>query len=348
MKTKVIIDRSNKKTIVYKYRSCEQRNINMLAAHELWASKFEDLDDNVFEGQIIDKVVEQLEIIARIPGAPVEEVQNKWLELRKHVNEVGIYSLSQSSNGFADNVMMWSDYADSNKGFCLGFDLDMLLDSEKYPFMVEEVKVNYSDKMPEVTLSDMNDYTGIYTKLLGTKHVRWDYQNEVRTVYDKSGIHKYNPYALKEVYFGAMTSNDDKQKILDALKGCELDVYQIQPKSGSYDLEAKLVKHISRDIPKLLDPDTYEILAKRDMRTAETYDVLYKTNDKSKEAIESFVHVFEQQFGVKRMNINLFNSREVLPLLGKYPLTDEEEKIYDSCSIATKFIDSDEVFFTEK
>lgn len=345
MKTEVVIDRSNKKTIVYKYRSCLQRNIEMIAEHTIWASTFKQLDDNVFEGQIIDKVSEQLDILAKIPNAPVADLKNKWLELRKHVDEIGIYSLSQSDQGFADNVRMWAEYGDSNKGFCLDFDLDMLLDSEEHQFMLEEVKVNYSETVPEVTMADSYDYTGFYTKLLGNKHIRWEYQKEVRVVYEKPGKHKYNPYALKEFYFGAMTSNEDKQKILDALKGCELDVYQIQPKTGSYELEAKLVKHISRDITQLLSPDTYEILAKRDFHAAETYDVLYKASDISEEAITSFIHAFEKQYGVKRMNLNLFNSRDVLPLLGKYYLTEEEESIYNNCSIAMKFIDSDEVVF---
>lgn len=348
MKTKVVIDRSNTKTIVYKYRSCSRQNIDMIANHTIWASTFKQLDDNVFEGQINDKVVEQLDILAKIPNAPVDEVKNKWLNLRKHVDGVGVYSLSQSTKGFADNVRMWAEYGDSNKGFCLGFDLDMLLDSEEYQFMLEDVKVNYSESVPNVTLEDMYDYTGIYTKLLGTKHIRWDYQNEIRVVYEKPGIHNYNPYALKEVYFGVMTSEEDKLRILDALKGCELDVYQMHPKAGSYELEANKVKHISRDIPDLLNPQSYEILAKRDYHTAETYDVLYKAVDKTKDAITSFIRIFEKQYGVKRMNINLFNSRDVLPLVDKYPLTDEEEVFYNSCLIAEKFIDSDEVIFTQQ
>lgn len=346
MISKFVIDKAKTKRIVYKYRSCSDRNIGMIASHEIWASTFKDLDDNVFEGKINDALVKQLEVIAQIPGAPVDDVKSKWLDLRKYVDNAGIYSLSQSKQGFADNAKMWSEYADSNKGFCLGFDLDMLLDSEELPFNLEEVKVNYSETVPEVSLSDLNDYTRIYTKMLGTKHTRWDYQNEIRVVYDKPGKHRYNPYALKEVYFGVMTSEENKQKILKALKGCELDVYQMHPKSGSYELEAKLVKHIDRDIPILLDSETYEILARRDFRIAETYDVLYKAEDNSKEAIRTFVRMFEQQYGVKRMNINLFNSMDVIPVLGKYPLTGKEEALYDRCLIAAKYIDSDEVFFT--
>lgn len=348
MKTKVVIEKRGTKTVVYKYRSCRNRNIDMIASHEIWASNFKGLDDNVFEGKITDTVIKQLEVIAQIQGAPVDEIKNKWLELRKHVDEVGVYSLSQSKRGFADNVRMWSEYADSNKGFCLGFDLDMLIDSEELPFMLEEVKVNYTNKVPDVTLADMNDYTGFFTKMLGTKHTRWDYQNEVRVIYEKPGVHKYNPFALKEVYFGVMISEANKQSILDALKGCELDVYQMQPKTDSYELEATFVKHIDRDVSNILDPDVYEILAKRDFHIAETYDVLYKAKCDSKEAITSFIHTFERQYAIKRMNINLFKSREVLPLLGKNPLSPDEEILYDRCLIAEKFIDSDEVFFCEE
>lgn len=348
MKTKVVIDRDNKKTIVYKYRSCSDRNIGMIKEHTIWASLFKDLDDNVFEGQINDKLSERLERLALIPNVSIAEVKEKWQDLRKHVKEVGIYSLSKSEQGFADNVRMWSEYADSNKGFCLGFDLDMLLDSEEKQFMLEDIKVVYSNTVPEVSLTDIFNYTGIFTKLLGTKHTRWEYQNEVRIIYEKQGIHTYNPYALKEVYFGAMISYEDKQKILEALTGCELDVFQIQPKSGSYELEAKLVKHIKRNIPNLLNPALYEIMARRDFHCAETYDVLYKGTDYSKEALTEFIHTFVKQYGVKRMNINLFNSSEVLPILDKYPLTNEGEELYDSCLIAQKFIDSDEVFIAQK
>lgn len=97
-----------------------------------------------------------------------------WKENREDFQEsvnstFGIFSLSAVS----DSILMWSHYSDSHRGFCVGFDSDIL-----YQLSGHFRKVIYDDVFPEVGLLD--DSLDGFLKLFITKSTDWSYEKEYR------------------------------------------------------------------------------------------------------------------------------------------------------------------------
>ena len=68
------------------------------------------------------------------------------------VEALGVYSLSR----IPDNILMWSHYADSHKGFCIQF-----LETNYEPFFGRAQPVKYTEKLPIVRLFDQDPYRKI-------------------------------------------------------------------------------------------------------------------------------------------------------------------------------------------
>ncbi len=112
----------------------------------------------------------------------------------------------------ADEILMWSHYADKHKGVCIKFELDILReDYVIYP-------VNYISKIQEIDGMANTPYVFYY--LVTTKAQRWAYEKEVRAI-TKSGksIISFPRESIKEIIFGCKVKEIDiKKSIKDILK----------------------------------------------------------------------------------------------------------------------------------
>ncbi|EIE9605329.1 DUF2971 domain-containing protein [Vibrio parahaemolyticus] len=107
--------------------------------------------------------------ILKNTGAVVSDV------LTEKSNElIGVLSLTEKY----DNLLMWAHYADSHRGFCLGFDASAEFfnrkRSEKDEFYHLR-KVQYSDKRPSKSMMDMSP-----TEMFLLKSNEWKYEQEWR------------------------------------------------------------------------------------------------------------------------------------------------------------------------
>lgn len=87
---------------------------------------------------------------------------------------VGVLSLTEKN----DNLLMWSHYADSHRGFCLGFDSTTEFFNRKRSETDEFYhlrKVIYSSKRPSKTMMDINS-----TDMFLLKSDDWEYEQEWR------------------------------------------------------------------------------------------------------------------------------------------------------------------------
>lgn len=91
---------------------------------------------------------------------------------KKIETKYGILSLTTKRNNF----LMWSHYADSHSGFCVGFDSKLLFNSIKGGL----APVNYQKTIPRFKLFE--DITEFSQKLLGTKSDIWEYEDEYRLI----------------------------------------------------------------------------------------------------------------------------------------------------------------------
>jgi len=116
-----------------------------------------------------------------------------------------------------ENLLFWSHYADSHKGFCIEFD------ATKMP-IVSAYKMHYQDNYPVVDYPIPTDARGFEPALIKSKH--WEYEDEFRTV--------FVPYAEKQpdndgeslilrgdeilnVYFGNNIDKDNKKILKDLI-----------------------------------------------------------------------------------------------------------------------------------
>ena len=131
--------------------------------------------------------------------------------LKARMNEIfGIYSLTSNNN----NLLMWSHYADSHRGYCIGFDKFELADSTRG--MIG--KVTYSSSFPKIQMFDEN-YAS-FSRILMTKSKHWEYEDEYRiTKSDASRkVFKFKDTAIKEIIFGCKIDQRHRKKIISIAK----------------------------------------------------------------------------------------------------------------------------------
>lgn len=128
------------------------------------------------------------------------------------------------------NVLMWSHYADSHKGFCVKyvFDRDMF-DLNKH---IKRDKLLLVDKIKYSETIDINDEPSIRMALL-EKSDFWKYENEMRLIsYDCSGEDKEFPVVeckgmAKAVYLGVKCSNENRRLMEKAIGDKNIPLYQM-------------------------------------------------------------------------------------------------------------------------
>ena len=115
-----------------------------------------------------------------------------------------------------NNLLMWSHYCDSYKGYCLEFRTTF----EPFPLARP---VRYVDSMGEINVRDLFikiQWQDLIDQLYCTKARVWSYEEEWRVIHQKAGtLYCYQPDALKAVYFGPEMDRETKEIICLILTG---------------------------------------------------------------------------------------------------------------------------------
>ncbi|RKF03781.1 hypothetical protein C8N26_1408 [Tenacibaculum lutimaris] len=235
---------------VFKYRGGNfERDLDSLERNYYWAPKFDDLNDP-FETLInTDPFKVQSRTFAKLFGkekseqfSEVEKALHNLFDVKK--KGIGIYSLSKT---FKDELL-WAHYADSHRGFCIEYDLELLANSYK-SFETFSFPVIYNKKPPEYGIRDINNTKSeqIVQKLAGYKSKRWQYEQEHRIVTGFYGEHPYEPSCLKSIYFGLNMNEKEKELMIDRLKGRNVQFYQIIQKHNSYEFDAVKINDLTKE-----------------------------------------------------------------------------------------------------
>lgn len=221
------------------HRRIFERDLESLKEDFFWAPTRHNLNDP-FECMFDDKVsnfISQLRTIPFLP--PSDDLESALNELYKFVDISGIYSLSQTPL----SELLWAHYANSHLGFCIEYDLSIL---NKYKIQnINTIKISYQDNPPTATLQDVfnSEHIVILEKMFGHKSKAWEYEEEIRIITQKSGRLNYDYRAVTGVYFGLNMKNEDKIEIMKALKGRNIQYYQVELISNSYKLKYKEVEN---------------------------------------------------------------------------------------------------------
>lgn len=233
---------------VYKYRSGDEdtfeRDLESIKKNNFWSASIDSLNDPCEAFISTQNFKAQLGLIIKIFNKKLDqsasdEVVNALNNVIERRKVIGIYSLSQTYN----HELLWAHYANSHKGFCIEYDLNALLITNKMD-KIYSFPIKYSNKIPQVEISDMSGKGGfpIIQKLAGTKSKSWSYEEEFRLITDQSGSFQYNHNAITAIYFGLRMKQDKRDRIMSELAGRGISFYQIIQIEGTYKFERELIE----------------------------------------------------------------------------------------------------------
>jgi len=239
---------------VYKFRGGNKRifnrDLNCLLSNKVWYSLLSDLNDPL-EGSIDHDYLRD----------QVHKMNRKYRTKNKNVREeamgvlfdaldgfvarrdkVGIYALSTDYK----NEPLWAYYGNNHEGFCIEYDLDLLLTSYRDQ-PIYKTKVVYSQTRPQITTKDMDALRKgktdtLIQKLLGTKSSRWGNEEEIRLISDYPGLNNIHPDAITAIYLGHKMKKSRRRKALKLLLGSNVKVFQMIPDELNYGLKEEQVQ----------------------------------------------------------------------------------------------------------
>jgi hypothetical protein len=231
---------------LFKYRVFNSNSIKCLTDDVVWVSdpkNFNDPFEYTFHIES-DLTYEATRLRYRsATRANYLERQREFIESLKSKFLVGgILSLSESNTV----SLMWSHYADSHKGFCIGYERsgNNLLGSDKC------LPVSYST-FPEMKLSEFFETLETRSEELGrllfermvlSKDPNWRYEREWRVLFHQSDQLIKLGVPVRSITFGLRMPDEHKDEIRSVLRGSPgIEYYQAHKAKRSYDVEVHRV-----------------------------------------------------------------------------------------------------------
>lgn len=231
--------------LVYKYRGGNneifKRDLKSIEKNYFWSSCIDDLNDpceTLISSRKFIKITNWLsQFFGKKTYEALLEVIYSLESLTSKNPNLGIFSLSKTFN----DELLWAHYANKHKGFCIEYDLNLLLDSFN-PEKAYSYSVIYKNKVPEVSFYDLSKKDdSIIRKMCSIKSRRWEYEKEHRIITNIYGEQQYDFNALKSIYFGLRIDPNEKDSIFNILKERDIKFYQMQRIENSYKFEGKQI-----------------------------------------------------------------------------------------------------------
>ncbi len=174
-------------------------------------------------------------LLSDIKNYNAEKLIHAEQKLRRGVQQLGVICLTSSW----DNQLMWSHYADSHAGMCLGFKVIDLIQNDGENFFL--LPVQYADITP-IPISEAwhDEETNLASKatsisFLRTKIPDWHYEREWRFLCSPKHRGKKRNLSnfgleLKEIIFGQYVPLDKREDTINSLTTAKIniDYYKIE------------------------------------------------------------------------------------------------------------------------
>lgn len=181
-----------------------------------------------------------------------KNVQEQYEKFIEKLENVGVYSLSKTFN----NELLWTYYASAHTGFAIEYDLDKLeqsLNHNQYIQQFIKLDVDYLEKIPQIDISIFKkDVNEVLKRCIGTKSISWSHENELRLIFENTGLFEIDFRAVSAIYFGCRMPEKDIDYIMNELKGRGLNYYKMVNVENSYRFEAKPIKDKYPDAPRYI------------------------------------------------------------------------------------------------
>jgi hypothetical protein len=231
---------------VYKYRAVNENLFSSLLLNQVWLAKPETFND-------------PFESVRIFSGSAFS------LALARSVREAGVLCLCKRN----DNLAMWSHYGNALKGIAVGYDLARLVGSlapiEPIPNEYSTPRwryvydMNYNDDgltlIQEMDLLRNDPLTeGERQKMFATKAAVFTHEEECRVVVEPSsdqpeiwpedtwsghGLYRHTPDAIKEIVFGELVAEQDRQDIMKIMAGRDVAFLDAVRKKNSFQIQVK-------------------------------------------------------------------------------------------------------------
>lgn len=262
-----------------------------------------------------------------MPGyAGFEELAALFYGLEKDSSQfnddTAIFCMSQ----VWDSILMWAHYADSHKGFVVGFDMSHPFFDFGKPFGTRRVK--YCKSRPKSSEIDILDE--MYYKL-----DVWSYEQEWRLckdVYKADETINNNIYlfrlpkeSIKSVYFGICMPENEKMDMYQKASRAGIQCYQVMRNYQTFDLHSiDFEDFLSLQRKYYImqrDLEQANIPSKQPSQTLRTADIVTGSLERCAEILSSIIEQTYQKFDNK---INESNIKEYSDAIQVYAKALEE------------------------
>ena len=237
---------------IYKYFRINENLYQLLINNKLWFSYHEDFNypydcyfdfsKNITVEASIDFLMENFENGETLPTdydrdsefvkRSPDLIRNQVIKpIQEFITSVSLCCFSANSK----SLLMWSHYADSHGGVCIGFGTNLLLKTFTKIFWVK-----YKIKFPELNLLKM-PIDSMYD-ILANKSNEWQYEKEVRILGDTKGNFPFMKEAVKEVIFGIRSTEEQRNTIVRLVNQCK---YKVTLKKGVFSKENYEIKFVN-------------------------------------------------------------------------------------------------------
>lgn len=155
---------------------------------------------------------------------------------KKVIGQLGDLCKVTSLTTDGESPVMWGQYADNSQGIMIEYELNDIL-SKNTKTMITG-RVDYSDEKVDTTIAFIeimfevkerelsNQTVLLATKNSLTKYKKWSYEKEIRSVKWKANqeIDEFLDVIPVSITFGAMTSLEEKLKLIDYISEHNLDI----------------------------------------------------------------------------------------------------------------------------
>lgn len=236
---------------LYKYRSASPQDVTNLSSGKIWfahPTQFNDPFDCALEVPLPEltrgdciKII-SLASHGRVGKHSLEGFSDELLRQQvsgglKESVETALRAVGGVScfSTVCDNLLMWSHYAQSHRGFCLEF-------SPQADSVFQKARrVRYADSFPCLSLEAFCefDFDQVLSLLL-TKATCWSYEEEWRVFHQEANkLYGYERSSLTGIYFGAKMPEDQIAMLAAILENTEAKLYRMKLSPSSFALESE-------------------------------------------------------------------------------------------------------------
>lgn len=217
---------------LYKYQPVNKLVLSNLVRGQLWYSKpaaFNDPFEFRLQRNGTARGIRELRVQnPHLSTATDAELVEKATDLYENaIRSMGVCCFTE----VPDSVLMWSHYAASHTGICLGFCGDegrSESDDALY-------RVSYDDRYPSVDFSNVWDREGL-AKVLWTKEKAWRHEREWRSIVTEGDQLREYHGSLNRVVFGLRTAEGDRELVRSILADKSIDYFCIVRDESRYRL----------------------------------------------------------------------------------------------------------------